>query len=147
MKIFLTSVCSFLLGLVIAIVVMWRNAEYIVAKKQEIKKNNRERGTPLIVWHPRRRKFFMPIKEAALLPEADITFQYPRKAELQDKPGIKSEELYDECFYIYIVTGRMTKAEAFKKAMEDHPTVFSLYELKSFTEAMRRREKQQTKKN
>jgi hypothetical protein len=137
---------GFLCGLVVAIIQMWRNAEYIVSGKQKIREKNRKRGTPIIGLYTGQKKRFITPKEASIIPENQITFQYPRKAELQDKPGLKSVTLYDGCFNAYMTNSKMTKAEAFKQAMVDYPTTFSLYDQKSFYEAMRRRERAQTKK-
>jgi hypothetical protein len=138
---------GFFFGEIVAVIYMWTNAEKIVATKQNINKKNRERGTPIIgIYRGLRKKFIAP-KEAAFIPEKQITIQYPRKADLQDRPGIKSVELYNTCFTAYILEGKMTKAEAFKQAMADYPTVFSLYDEKAFREAMRRKEKALTKKN
>jgi hypothetical protein len=145
MKKFINDIFYISLGLVVAIVVMWRNAEYIVSAKQKIKEKNRERGTPVLGLYKGLRKLFIPPREAALIPERRTVYQYPRKAELQDKPGFKPEPTYDELFYDYIVIRKMTKAEAFNQALIDYPTIYSLYSEKSFTEAMRRREKKQTK--
>jgi len=133
-----------LLGTLITIVVMWKYAEKIVFTKQGIKQKNRERGTPLIGFYKKLGKVFIPPIEAVRIPESKTIYQYPNKSELEDQPGIKSDKTYDELFYKYIVEGKMTKAEAFRQAITDFPTIYSLYNRESFTQAMRRRERKQS---
>lgn len=100
-------------GMFLVFIWAWRNAERIVKTKQDMKENNRRRGTPLIGLYKNRPKRFTPPQEAALIPESETIFQYPRKADLKRKPwDNQKENLWDYLFDEYIVKRKLNNADA-----------------------------------
>ena len=145
MKTYIIFIIGFMVGWWFAALQVWISAESIVAKKQTMIKKLVEARKILLGIYKRQRKRFISPQEAAFVPEDEIIYQYPSKAQLADKPGKEAEPIYDRCFNRYVVNGKMTKAEAFRQAMEDYPNEIQLGDEEAFREAMRRREIKLTK--
>lgn len=107
-------------GAFLTSIVAWVYAERIVATKQEVKERARKNGKPSAGIYKRQSKVLIPPGEANFIPEAETFFQYPRKAELEEKPGQKNEEIYDACFREYKINRRLSKAEAWKQYKIDY---------------------------
>lgn len=100
-------------GAIISALVAWVTAERIVMHKQKMKENDRRRGTPLIGLYKNRSKRFTHPQEAALIPESETVFQYPRKADLKRKPwDNQKENLWAYLFDEYIAKRRLDNADA-----------------------------------
>lgn len=142
-----------MLGAFISALVAWVTAERIVMHKKKMKENNRRRGTPLIGLYKNRSKRFTPPQEAALIPESETVFQYPRKADLKRKPwDNKRENLWDFLFDEYVAKRRLENADAWAMLKQERldrkfgqpiRTLGSLTDKdkQAFYEAMQRRRK------
>lgn len=108
-----TFILGVISGALLVFIWAWRNAERIVKTKQDMKENDRRRGTPLIGLYKNRSKRFTPPQEAALIPESETVFQYPRKADLKRKPwDNQKENLWDYLFDEYVTKRRLENADA-----------------------------------
>lgn len=146
---------KFFLGLILgalgATIAAWFYAERIVRVKENLRKENRKRGTPLVGGYRGQVKFISP-HEASIIPESETIFQYPKKAELKRKPwDNKKESLWDLAYHEYIVKRKLDNAQAwiefskerFDKKVNLQIRIGSLtdHDKEAFYEAMNRRRK------
>ncbi|NWG07582.1 MAG: hypothetical protein HXY35_12945 [Chloroflexi bacterium] len=146
---------KFYLGLILgalgASIAAWLYAERIVRVKENLRKENRKRGTPLVGRYKGQLKFITP-QEASLIPEGETIFQYPKKSQLKRKPyDNKKENLWDLSYHEYIVKRKLENPEAwvafskerFDKKANMQIRIGSLTDddREAFYEAMKRRRK------
>lgn len=110
----------FLLGSILTWVVAWIYAEKIVEVKHSTKEKARKTKKPTLGIYKDQGKLFIPPGEANYIPEKETLFQYPSKAELEAVPGIKTEDIYKQCFRKYVIERKLTNPEAWKQYQEDY---------------------------
>lgn len=144
----------FLAGIIITWVFAYRNAEKIAQVKHDVKERARQTKRPTIGVYRWRGRLFIEPGEANYISEKDTFFQYPTRADLEERRGIRPDFTHDDCFQEYVIKRRMTNTEAWQQFSIDHPDLLPKQDTglkipkmkRAFFAAMNRRRKLLIKK-